>query len=131
MTQLNPAPGFVKHPDHKVTLNTTMRLHRVEFGGAEIARSQRSIAVQEGNYPERLYFPLEDVKSEYLIPTDETSYCPFKGTARYWNVSFGDQTIENGAWAYDEPYDECSKIAGHICFYTEKSPFELKELSRI
>jgi uncharacterized protein (DUF427 family) len=128
MQQLNPAPGFVKHPDHKVTLKTPLREYQVNFGGNEIARSKRAIAVQEGTYPERLYFPVEDVKIGCLVSNDASTYCPFKGTARYWDVSVGESILENGAWAYDTPYDECTKIAGYICFYTEKSPFEIKEL---
>ena len=130
MKHLNPAPGFVQYPNHKVALNTSSIEYQVTFAGHEIARSARAIVVQEGEYLPRPYFPVEDVKAEFLTANDHTTYCPFKGEARYWNVSVGEDLLENGAWAYDVPYDECAKITGYICFYTEKSPFELIEVSK-
>lgn len=130
MKQLNPAPGFEKHPDHKITLQTSLTEYQVRFAGNEIARSARAIVVQEGNYPPRPYFPVEDVKTVSLVPNDASTYCPFKGDARYWNIAVGGAELKNGAWAYDAPFDECTKIKGYICFYTEKSPFELIEVAK-
>ncbi len=125
MTQHKNAPGFEKHPDHKLVISPDPRFLEVVFAGTVIARSGKVQLLEEGNYPPRLYFPLSDVKTEFLTAVDTSTYCPFKGDARYWQVKVGDVEMSDGAWGYDDPYQECAEIADHVCFYLEKSPFEL------
>lgn len=114
-----PAPGFVKHPGHEVRLEHDRRV-AVRFGGRVIAESDRAIALRESDYPVRYYIPRGDVADDVLTATEHESYCPFKGRARYWTVAVDGKSAENAAWAYDEPYDECAALAGHIAFYDEK-----------
>ncbi len=128
MSKPQKAPGFEQHPDHKMTITEDPRHLEVIFSGTVIANSDKVQLLQEGNYPPRLYFPLCDVKSEYLTAVDTSTYCPFKGNARYWQISVDGVELEGGAWGYDDPYQECAEISGHVCFYLEKSPFELRTL---
>ena len=107
---VQPAPGVV----------------RVCLNGALIAESQQAVVMHEGNHPPRYYLPLSDIDANALEANDHSSYCPFKGTARYWTVRVGGADgaqVDNGAWAYDAPYAECLSIAGLVAFYNEK--FEL------
>ena len=126
---MQKAPGFEKHPDHQITISMDPRTLEVLFAGRVIARSGKVQLLAEGNYPPRLYFPISDVKTEFLTPEDASTYCPFKGDARYWRISVEGVELDGGAWGYDAPYLECAHIAGHVCFYLEKSPFELNTLS--
>jgi len=85
------------------------------------------LILQESNYPDRFYFPILDVKSDLLKPIDHHSYCPFKGTARYWDVAINGNPLPQAAWGYDDPYFECSDLTGYVCFYMEKANFELQK----
>ena len=66
------------------------------------------------------YIPKADLAMEYLEPTDQESYCPFKGHARYWTIVVGDERAENAVWAYDDPYDELPQIKDHVAFYADR-----------
>jgi uncharacterized protein (DUF427 family) len=53
---------------------------------------------------------------DLLTPSAKTSMCPYKGTARYWNVAGrGDL-----AWSYPAPFRESAPIAGLVAFFDEK-----------
>ncbi len=117
------APGFEKYPDHKVELSPPHVDIVVLLKGAEIARSKAAVRLDEDRYPERYYIPQSDVDMSKLSATDHTSYCPFKGTARYWTVDAGGVRAENSAWAYDDPYEECLPIKGYVSFYGDDFEF--------
>ena len=118
----NPAPGFAKHPDHVLAITQLMPPRRVivSLNGETIADTLCALEVSESKYPARYYVPKADVAMGKLSGTEKSTYCPFKGTARYWTVSAGSAEIENGAWAYDDPYDECTDLKDHICFFGEQ-----------
>ncbi len=82
------------------------------WNGAVIAESSDTIVV-EGNH----YFPPEDVKAEYLKPSDHTSVCPWKGTAHYHHVVVAGATAQNGAWVYPETKPEADRLRGRIAFW--------------
>ncbi len=50
----------------------TRRL-RVEFGGETIAETTRGVRLIEKDRPPVYYFPLEDVRQEFLVPEETTS----------------------------------------------------------
>lgn len=115
-----PAPGFVSHPNHRVELSAPDQSVEVTLSGAVIARTSGAIRLDESRYPARYYIPQADIDMTALTPVDHATHCPFKGDARYWTVSAGGETVENGAWAYDDPFDECAPLKGYIAFYGEK-----------
>ncbi|MGF1618994.1 MAG: DUF427 domain-containing protein [Rhodomicrobiaceae bacterium] len=115
----NPAPGFRKRPEHRVDLEAGPARLRVVFAGQTIADTVTAITVKETNYAPVHYIPLTDVKADLLNPGSHTSYCPFKGTARYWSIEANGERVENAVWAYDEPYDEVAALKGHVAFYPD------------
>lgn len=120
MAIAKPAPGFEKNPDHPLSVRP-QRIHVVVRLGDEIVADAKNVlVVEEGDYPPRYYITTSDVRMDLLEPTDHQTYCPYKGDARYWTVRTAGHVLENGAWAYDDPYDETAGLAGHISFYTEK-----------
>jgi uncharacterized protein (DUF427 family) len=80
--------------------------------GAVIAQSDRCEMV-EGN----AYFPPDAVRREHLAPSDHTSVCSWKGTARYYDVVVGDRRNPNAAWTYPTPSPAARKITGYVAFW--------------
>jgi len=93
---------------------------RVEFNGEIIAQSDRVIALHESRLMPAYYFPMEDVRTEFVVPSELTSLCAFKGDAGYWNVQVGDRLEANAAWGYENPDENVAAIAGHIAFYWDR-----------
>ena len=131
MNNLQPAPGFTTHPGYKMGIKPVSKGYEISYYGTLVARSQNAKLLEEGSYQGRLYFPISDVRAEYLTENSRSTHCPFKGDARYWDVAVGDKRIENGAWAYDTPFLESGAIREHVCFYTEMDGFEVTEFEDI
>ena len=53
----------------------------VRAGGAVIGESKNAIEVIEGDLPPVIYFPKSDLAMAFLDQTDQTSICPYKGSA--------------------------------------------------
>jgi uncharacterized protein (DUF427 family) len=85
---------------------------KASWGGKVIAESAACPEV-EGNQ----YFPPASVKREFLKPSNHTSVCPWKGTARYYHVQVDGMTNENAAWYYPEPKPAAAEIKDHVAFW--------------
>ena len=59
-----PAPGPVQESSRRL---------RVEFGGEVIAETTNPLRIVEQNKPPVYYFPIEDVRQEFLVPEETTS----------------------------------------------------------
>jgi len=120
----NPAPGFVKKPEHRVDLHPDSRRVRVSFGGVVIADSSATLRVEETGHGPVHYIPEKDVRIDLLRPTDHSTHCPFKGDASYWTIEVagadGARRSENAVWAYQTPFDEMHDLAGHYAFYDSR-----------
>lgn len=114
------APGFAKHPGHRVEVAPHAGRVRVRFGGEVVADTARALRVLESGHAPVLYVPRADVRDECLAPSDHQTYCPFKGRASYWSLQAGGQRAENALWGYEDPYDEVRALAGHVAFYPER-----------
>jgi adenylate cyclase len=88
-------------------------------GDAVIAESEKALVLHETRLPSAVYFPLSDVK--VLITRNDTTrtFCPFKGTANWYDLQIEGRTIANAAWSYDNALPEASAIRGHISFAPE------------
>jgi hypothetical protein len=61
----------------------------VRWSGVEVARTRRAVRVLETAHPPSVYLPWDDVAREYLQPAPGSSYCEWKGPARYWSLVDG------------------------------------------
>lgn len=77
-----------------------------------IASSDETLVV-EGNH----YFPRDDVDPSVLEKSETTSTCPWKGTARYYNLEFDGERNEDAAWYYPDPKPQAAKIKDRIAFW--------------
>jgi len=119
-------PEILKQPetltpdDYRVTVEPARKRVKVVFNGKVIASTSRALVLKETRLPPVYYLSREDIAMEYLAPSAHRTYCPFKGTATYWNLTVGDKTVENVAWSYEDPIEEALGIRGHIAFYWNK-----------
>ena len=85
---------------------------QARWNGAVIAESDDTVVV-EGNH----YFPRAAVDASLLSDSATTSFCPWKGIARYHHVTVGGQVNEDAAWYYPDPKEAASAIVGRIAFW--------------
>ena len=116
----NPAPGFSQYPQYQVEIEPQTCELVVCVNGTEIARSTQAVLVKETKHRDVWYIPFADVDTNNITPTQTETYCPFKGKASYWSITFGTQNIEDAIWVYQAPYDECAGIKNYASFYTNK-----------
>lgn len=89
------------------------------FNGELIADTQRSKRILETSHPPTYYFPPEDVRLEFLVPTAHKSFCEWKGWVRYYSVVVGDRTATNAVWSYPQPTTAYAALQDYLCFYAE------------
>jgi len=83
------------------------------LNGSIVAESDNTVIV-EGNH----YFPADSINRQWFSDSDHTSFCPWKGTASYYNLtdSSGVEN-KNAAWYYPAPKDAAKNIKDHVAFY--------------
>jgi uncharacterized protein (DUF427 family) len=118
----NPAPGYLKKPEHRVDLLPESRRVRVTFAGQTIADTTAAVRCEETGHEPVQYIPEKDVRLDLMRPTDHQTYCPFKGDCSYWTIEVDGSTkrAENAVWSYRAPYDEATGLAGHYAFYKSR-----------
>lgn len=85
------------------------------FDGVVLAESD-DVRVVDG----LSYFPIESVDRDRLTDSTTTSMCPWKGTARYFNVSGTDRTAADAAFAYPDPRPKAvDLVTDRIAFWRE------------
>ena len=77
-----------------------------------LAESDDTVFI-EGNH----YFPRTAVSESFLQDSDTTSYCPWKGTANYYDLVVDGEQNEGAAWYYKEPKEAAKEIADRIAFW--------------
>ena len=82
------------------------------WNGTVIAESTETVVV-EGNH----YFPHDSIKKEFFQSCDTTTVCPWKGTAKYYDIVVEGQTNAGAAWYYPEAKDEAKNIENHVAFW--------------
>jgi len=98
-------------------LEATPRRLEVVLGGEIVAATQRGFRVLETHHPPVYYFPPEDVRPGVLRPAAGSSFCEWKGVARYFDVRAGGGTAPRAAWSYPDPSLAFAPIRDHVAFY--------------
>lgn len=98
-------------------LEPTPRRLRVVFDGQIIADTRRGLRVLETSHPPVYYFSPADVRIEYLVRTQRSSFCEWKGLAGYYTVQADSRRAENAAWFYPNPSAAFAAIKDYIAFY--------------
>jgi uncharacterized protein (DUF427 family) len=66
----------------------------------------------EGN----VYFPPEAVDRSYVHDSSQTTLCPWKGVAMYYDLAIPGRQVKDAAWYYQNPKDAAEGIRDHVAF---------------
>jgi len=105
-----------RDPHHRVDTVRSSRRVEVVIGGGLVASSVRPLLLFETTLPTRYYLPFDDVRTDLLTASEATSFCPYKGRARYWSHP----AVADVAWSYPDPIPENPKIRDLLSFYNER-----------
>jgi uncharacterized protein (DUF427 family) len=82
------------------------------WNGQVIAQSDKTEMV-EGNH----YFPAGTINREFFRNSAESSVCPWKGTASYFDVIVDGEVNRGAAWYYPSPTPAAANIKDHVAFW--------------
>jgi uncharacterized protein (DUF427 family) len=92
----------------------------VAFNGETIADTVAGYRVLETSHPPVYYIPPDDIAQQYLLAASGSSWCEFKGHARYWSLDVRGKRAENAAWSYSSPSPAFAAIGGYLGFYASR-----------
>lgn len=122
MSQVRPDPT---HPGQEsvwdyprpAVAEPTTALIRIELGGMVIVETRRAVRTLETSHPPSYYIPREDIAPGVLVLAESSSFCEWKGQARYFDVVAGAQRRERAAWSYPDPTPSFTLLRDHVAFY--------------
>ncbi|HMB09093.1 DUF427 domain-containing protein [Saliniramus sp.] len=88
----------------------------IRLRGQIVARSESTWRVLETHHAPTYYIPPQDVQAT-LRPASRSSYCEWKGAARYFDVIVDGAVAQRAAWCYDNPSGHFAPLAGYLAFY--------------
>jgi uncharacterized protein (DUF427 family) len=116
-----PLPGQTSVWDHPrpPQLAPDAREVLVMWDGVQVARTRRAVRVLETAHPPTFYLPLADVTQALLRPAPGSSFCEWKGPAKYWHLSDGGRHLPQVGWSYPQPLADAGAqaLADCIAFY--------------
>lgn len=89
----------------------------VVFGGHTIAVTLTPLRLLETSHPPTYYFPPDSVLDSVLVAREDTTWCEYKGQARYFDVVRGRSVAPRAAWTFPDPLPGYEDMAGYIAFY--------------
>jgi len=101
-------------------LEPTPRRIRVVVGGVILADTHRALRLLETSHPPTYYLPPDDVRMDLLRPATGSSFCEWKGQARYLEAVVGERRVLRLAWTYDRPNADYAALARHLAFYASR-----------
>jgi len=93
---------------------------RVVVDGVTVADSAQALRVLETAGAPVYYVPPEDVRMDLMATSSHSTFCEWKGAARYHTLSVGDRRIAEVAWSYPQPNRGYESIRDHLAFYAAK-----------
>ncbi len=92
----------------------------VRFGGELLADTTRSVRVLETSHPPVHYLPVSDIDPAALQPSARTTFCEFKGVARYVTVALGGRRELDAGWTYPQPTAGFEVLRDHVALYPSR-----------
>jgi uncharacterized protein (DUF427 family) len=100
-----------------VHIERSPRRIRTYFGGKLIADSERVLLVYETKRPPAYWFPIADVRTEYLKAKDQPQQPA--DTIR-WHLVAEDRIAQSAARAYIRPTGDRAALDGYLTFYWDQ-----------
>ena len=80
---------------------------RAYLAGELVADTTRPLLVWEKPYYPTYYFPLDDVRSELLVPDGTVVHSPSRGDGQTFSIRIGDREVVGAALRYEEsPFEQ-------------------------
>ena len=89
----------------------------IVFGGVVVCRTTSSWQVLETSHPPTYYLPRWGFAPGALREAAGSSFCEWKGAARYVDVVGGDQVAERVGWYYPSPTPGFAMLLDHVAVY--------------
>ena len=112
-------PRLKKNNQNLVLEKSAKWIRGTIFNETIISSKNTFILLENGHLP-TYYFPKNCVRMNLLSKNDKSTFCPFKGTATYWDYKYENNNIIDFAWSYEEPIDGQKDISGLLAFYWNK-----------
>ena len=90
---------------------------QIIFNDVTIVDTKKAYRVLETSHPPSYYIPPEDIKMEYLQPTEKGSFCEWKGRGNYYTLTVNNKQAINVAWYYPNPTPTFAPIKDYVAFY--------------
>ena len=121
-SRIEPGPGQESVWDYPrpPALEPVPERLRVMFAGQIIADTQSGYRMLETSHPPVYYLPPADVMTDALEAAAGTSFCEFKGRAKYWSIVVDDSRSERAAWSYPDPVADYRAIKDYFAFYAPR-----------
>lgn len=123
MRRIEPGPGQESVWDYPrpPRLESSSNRIRVVIDDIVIADSTASFRVLETSHPPVFYVPPEDIRMDLLRNSRGSSFCEWKGRARYHHYFSPRREMVDFAWSYPNPSQRFQQIAGYLAFYPSKA----------
>jgi uncharacterized protein (DUF427 family) len=89
----------------------------VRLGGRVIADTTDSVRVLETSHPPVYYLPRAAFPEGTLVPAPGSSFCEYKGAAKYLTVTTPDATADRAAWYYPTPSPGYEQLVDRVALY--------------
>jgi uncharacterized protein (DUF427 family) len=103
-----PRPPRVEPVDARVT---------IDLGGERIVDTRDVVRVLETSHPPVYYLPITAFVEGALTRATGSSFCEFKGAARYLSVHGGGRTAARAAWNYPSPSPGFELLRDRVAVY--------------
>lgn len=114
VNQYEAEPGYV------VFMMPSPKRLRIKVGDIFVADTIEGMVMYESDHLPVYYFPMKDVREEFLMISSTRTESPFKGVATHYSLNTGITLVEDAGWRYLDPVEGCPDISGYIAFYWNK-----------
>ena len=123
MRRIEPGPGQESVWDYPrpPRLESSPKRIRIVIDDIVIADSTATFRVLETSHPPVFYIPPEDIRMDLLRDSRRSSFCEWKGRARYHHYFSPHREVVDFAWSYPNPSQRFQSIAGYLAFYPSKA----------
>ncbi|WP_150525536.1 DUF427 domain-containing protein [Roseibium sediminis] len=102
--------------DYQILVEPASGWVEARRGEVLLARTNRAQVMYETRREPVIYFPLEDLMVPLTPDPDFQTFCPFKGTASYFDIEVEGARFGRAVWQYKHPLPESAALAGYIAF---------------
>lgn len=92
----------------------------IRLGGELIAETRDAVRVLETSHPPVYYIPMADFVVGALLDAEGSSFCEFKGSARYLDVRGGGEVRSASAWNYPHPSAGFESLRDRVAVYAQQ-----------